>query len=521
MNLPLTPVRCLQRAGALFGRKVGIVCRGRRFTYSEFVERSTRLAAALTAHGVNQGDRVALLSYNTHQLLEGYYGPQLSHAIAMPLNVRLAVPELSGIVRHAEPKVLFFEAEFAGVAASLRDALPTLRIVNLDAEYEDFIGRGDPFEPDFRQYDENAIAEVFYTSGSTGIPKGVALSHRTLYLHALSCIASLPLNHDGVDLHTIPLFHANAWGRPQIAVMMGLKQVMVRRFDPVEVYGLIEAERATSMSLVPTMANSLLSCEARRTADLSSMESIMIGGAAASPALIRDLEELFRCTVFAGYGLTETSPVVSTGQRKSTVSYGSDQDRWNRQATAGWTIFGSEARVVDGEMKDVPRDSSTIGEILVRGDVVMDGYFREPEATAAVMSGDWFHTGDMAVWDNEGYLHIVDRKKDIIISGGENISSIEVEKAIALHPSVAEAAVVSAPDEKWGEIPVAFVATKSGASLDEDELRAFLLDRLAKFKHPRRYVIRVEPLPKGGTGKILKRELREPLWAGQQKRVKG
>jgi fatty-acyl-CoA synthase len=521
MNIPLTTLRCLATAADLFAGKVGIVCGEKRFTYFEMADRCARLASALTRNGVAAGDRVAYLSYNTHQLLEGYYGAPQAHAIVMPLNVRLTQIELTGIIQHAEPKILFFETEFAATADHLRHAHPGLRIINLDIEYEDFLSQGDPVRPDIFAYDENAIAELFYTSGSTGTPKGVMLSHRTLYLHALGCIASLNLDPVGVELHTIPLFHANGWGRPQSSTMLGMKQIMVRRFEPACVCRLIQDERATSMSIVPTMANALLAFEGRSAYDLSSMRQIMIGGAAASPAMIQNLEKSFHCEVFAGYGMTETSPVATVSRRKSTVIYSDDEDRWQHQSVAGWPVFGSEVHVVDNSMNEVPRDLSTVGEVVVRGDVVMDGYYREPEATAAAMTNGWLHTGDMAVWDEEDYIHIVDRKKDIIISGGENISSIEVEKAIVQYPGVAEAAVVSAPDDRWGEIPVAFVVAKPGAALDEADLRAFLTARLAKFKVPHRYFFRTEPLPKGGTGKILKRELREPFWQGREKRVQG
>jgi fatty-acyl-CoA synthase len=521
MNLPLTPLRCIERAANLFATKTAIVCGEKRFTYTETADRCARLASSLERNGVKPGDRIAYLSYNTHQLFEGYYGAPQARAIVMPLNVRLTQSEIAEIVRHAEPAFFFFESEFAPTAECVRAALPGLRTINLDTEYEGFLAQGDPVRPDFRSYDENSIAELFYTSGSTGTPKGVMLSHRTIYMHAIGAVGSMNLNQNGVELHTIPLFHANGWGRPQTSTMMGMTQVMVRRFEPAGVCRLIQNERATSMSIVPTMANSLLAFEDRRGYDLSSLQQIYIGGAAASSSLVENLEKAFHCEVLAGYGLTETSPVVTSSRRKPTVVYAGDQDRWDHQAVAGWPVFGAEVRVVDAAMNDVPRDLSAVGEVVIRGDMVMDGYFREPEATAAVMTGDWLHTGDMAVWDEETYIHIVDRKKDIIISGGENISSIEVEKAIASHPSVFENAVVSAPDERWGEVPVAFIATRPGTSLDHDQLRAFLTERLAKFKLPHRYVIGVEPLPKGGTGKILKRQLRETLWQGLEKRVNG
>jgi len=235
--------------------------------------------------------------------------------------------------------------------------------------------------------------------------------------------------------------------------------------------------------------------------------------------LIAALEAAFRCRVMAGYGLTETCPVATSARTKCTVHYADEDDRIRHMAMAGWTLPGCEIRVVDLHMQDVPRDMETVGEVVVRGDNVMDGYFKEPEATAAVMSGDWFHTGDMAVWDRENYIHIVDRKKDIIVSGGENISSIEVEKAICAHPAVLECAVVAAPDPKWGEVPAAVVVVKPGQQLDRDQLLAFLGGRVAGFKMPRVVDFKEQALPKTGTGKILKRELREAYWGGKKVRV--
>jgi len=347
------------------------------------------------------------------------------------------------------------------------------------------------------------------------------LSHRTLYLHALAVAGTF--NHDdtAVELHTIPLFHANGWGRPQASTMMGIKQVMVRRFEPTLVFRLIQDEKATAMSLVPTMANALLNAPELAQFDLSSLREIHIGGAAASPELVARLEQAFHCTAMGGYGLTETCPVASSARRKGTVEYADEADRVRHQAMAGWPIPGVEIRVVDLHMQDVPRDMQTVGEVVIRGDEVMDGYYKDPQGTAAVMTDGWFHSGDMAVWDAENYIHIVDRKKDIIISGGENISSLEVEGAIFAHPAVLECAVVSAPDEKWGEIPAAFVVLRPGAELTAEQLCEFLAARIARFKIPRTFEFSQTPLPKTGTGKIVKRELRETFWAGRTKRVQG
>jgi fatty-acyl-CoA synthase len=519
MRIPLTPLRCLHRAIDLYGEKEGVVCGANRFTYGAFGERCEKLASALTRAGVRDGDRVGYLSYNTHQLLEGYFGVPQARAMVMPLNVRLTAGELGEILRHSEARILFHEGEFAPMVETLRKAWPGMRTINLDTEYEDFLSTGTPERADVLSYDEDSISELFYTSGSTGTPKGVMLSHRTIYLHAMAVAGVFCTDDNAVELHTIPLFHANGWGRAQTSTMMGIRQVMIRRFDPAAVCRLIQNEKATGMSVVPTMANALLAFEQRSNYDLSSLRQINIGGAAASPELIARMEIAYRCEVLAGYGLTETSPVATSARKKGTVVYADEQDRYRHQAMAGWPLAGTELRVVDAAMQDVPRDMATIGEVVIRGDNVMDGYFKDPEGTKAVMTGAWFHSGDMAVWDEEKYVQIVDRKKDIIISGGENVSSIEVENALAAHPGVAEVAVVSAPDPVWGEIPVAFVVTRPDSPCTKEELSAFAAKRLAKFKLPRRWEFRTEPLPKGGTGKVLKRELREQFWRGKERRI--
>jgi fatty-acyl-CoA synthase len=527
MKLPLTPIRCLYRGMDLYGSKVGVVSGAERYTYEQFGERCERLAAGLLAQGVHRGDRVAFLSFNNNQLLEGYYGAPLMKAIAMPLNVRLRPAELAAILNHAEPAMLVFENEIAPQVRQLRVTCPVIgRWVSIDGPspeadltFEELLSQGRIDRPELRSFDEDEIAELFYTSGSTGTPKGVMLSHRTLYLHALAVAGTFNHDDSAVELHTIPLFHANGWGRPQTAVMNGLKQVMVRRFDPAHVLRLIQDEGATAMSLVPTMANALLNCTELGKFDTTTMQHIHIGGAASAPELIAQMEAAFHCRVMAGYGLTETCPVATSARPKSTVCYVDEEDRIRHMSMAGWGLPGCELRVVDLHMNDVPRDMATVGEVVIRGDNVMDGYFKEPKATEAVMSGDWLHTGDMAVWDFDNYIHIVDRKKDIIVSGGENISSIEVEKAICAHPAVMECAVVAAPDQKWGEVPAAIVVVKNGVHLEQEELLRFLAERIAGFKLPRIMEFTTQPLPKTGTGKILKRELREAYWMTKRVRV--
>jgi len=522
--VPLTPIRCLHRALDLFPRKIGIVCGAQTFTYREFAERAQTLASALQQWGLKPQDRVAYLSFNTHELLEGYFGVPMAGGVVMPLNVRLSPGELTAILNHSGARMLFYEADFAALVEHLRANCPAIEkyvLLSGSDEYKLFTSAGVPERTDIMAVDENSTAELFYTSGSTGTPKGVALSHRTLYLHAIDCAFMFPSPETAVDLHTIPLFHANGWGRPQTSTMIGIKQVMVRRFDPAFVCSLIQEHRATHMSLVPTMLNALINFPDLAKFDLSSLERVMIGGAASSPELIERAEKALGTSVFAGYGLTETCPVLTSALPKPGTAYRDEKERYRRQAMAGWPAVGVEMRVVDGDDRDVPKDGQAIGEIVVRGDHVMTGYFREPEATAAVMRDGWFHTGDMAVWDEDGYFHIVDRKKEIIISGGENISSIEVEKAIFSHPDVFECAVVAAPDPKWGEVPAAIIVRKPGGAVTADEMLDYLGSILGRYKLPRIVEFSEEQLPKTGTGKIRKLVLKERFWPGKEKRVQG
>src|SRR5438552_790612 len=301
----------------------------------------------------------------------------------MPMNVRLTPRELIASLNHAEARMLLFKNDFAPLVSRLRPACPSIqkfvtlneKLPEADFTYEELLARGRPERADIFSFDERATAELFYTSGSTGTPKGVMLSHRTLYLHALSVAATFNRDND-VELHTIPLFHANGWGRPQASTLMGVKHVMVRRFEPTTVFRLIEQENATAMSVVPTMANALLNAPDLAQHDLSSLKTIHVGGAAASPELIERLEKAFHCECLAGYGLTETAPVATSARKKGTVTYKDEPDRYRHQAMAGWPIPGIEIRVVDPEMRDVPRDMESIGEVVIRGDHVMDGYFK-------------------------------------------------------------------------------------------------------------------------------------------------
>jgi fatty-acyl-CoA synthase len=520
MNIPLTPLRCLRRAEEQFPSNNAVVCEHSRFTYAEFAERAARLGGALRALGVQNGDRVAFLSSNCHRLLEAYYGVLEAGAVLLPLNIRLVAQELAYILNDAEANVLMFEKQFLPLVEGFRGAAGSVKsFVLLDGEpqadwmegqnYESLLAGAKPRRRDVMDVDENSIAELFYTSGTSANPKGVMLSHRNIYLHALNCIAALQVNEKMVNLHTIPLFHANGWGAAHTVTLMGGKHVMIHQFNPAEVFRLIEKERVRDFYLVPTMATALVNSPERTKFDLSSLRRALIGGAASSPTLVREVEEKLGCACISGYGLTETSPVLTFSSIKTGIE-SEASERQARKAMAGHAIAGAEVRVVDAEGNDVPADGKTVGLVVARGDGVMDGYWKQAEETAHVFRGGWFHTGDLATMDAERYIVIVDREKDIIVSGGENISSLELEKALVTHPCVYEAAVIAVPHEKWGEVPKACVVRKPGTMVTEGELLELCRSCLARYKCPHSIEF-MDGLPKTGTGKILKRELRNDV----------
>jgi fatty-acyl-CoA synthase len=494
LKLPLTPLDFLARARRLFGDRVGVVQGDDvRLTYGEFARRCDGLAHLLAGDlGVRPGDRVAFLAGNVHQLLEGYYGVLLAGGVLLPLNIRCGPRELAEQLADAGAAVLVADPSLPAPAFDGP-------VVGLDAW-----GAVDrPFPaPDV---DEDAPAELFYTSGSTGVPKGALLSHRALYLHAVHNALTNAITGDDVILHTIPLFHVNGWGTPHFLTGLGGVHVCLPRFDAAEVLRLVERERVTRLFLVPTMAQLLLECPDLATRDLSSVRQVSIGGAPSTPELLAAVEDAFGCTAICGYGMTESSPTLTRSLDKP----GAEPSR-EKRATTGLPIVGVDLRVLDDDDVEVPWDATAVGEICARSNHVMLGYWQRPEETAEALRGGWLRTGDLAVVDADGYVQIVDRRKDLIVSGGENIGSPEVERALAAHPAVREVAVVGMPDERWGEVPAAFVAFHPGRSATEAELIAWVQERLARFKAPKRVVV-LDALPVGGTGKVSKPALRALL----------
>lgn len=494
MELPLTPLDFLARARRLFPDRVGVVEGDDvRHTYGTFAARCDGLARLLVDDaGVRPGDRVAFIAGNRHQLLEGYYGVLLAGAVLVPLNIRGAAPELAACLADCRAAALVRDPDlpdpgFAGPAYGLDAWGPATEPVPVPA------------------VDERDPAELFYTSGSTGRPKGAVLSHRALYLHAVHNALTNAITGDDVLLHTIPLFHVNGWGTAHFLTGLGGTHVMLPRFDPVEVLRLTEREGVTRLFLVPTMARMLLDHPDLAARDLSSVRQVSIGGAPSTPELLAEVEDAFGCEAICGYGMTESSPTLT----RSLAKPGTAGSRAQR-ATTGLPIIGVDLRVLDDRDREVPWDGMAIGEICVRSNHVMTEYWEQPDETRAALRGGWLRTGDLAVVDPDGYVTIVDRRKDLIVSGGENIASVEVEAALLAHPAVREASVVGMPSERWGEVPAAFVSLRPGESVTEQELVEWVHGRLARFKAPRRVTV-LDDLPKTGTGKISKPELRDLL----------
>ncbi len=529
MVLPLTPVRLKRHAARIFGKKIGVVCEDHRFTYREFNERCDRLSDALLQLNLKTGDRVAYLSFNCHRLLEAYYGVPQIGAILLPLNIRLSPEELGYILNDSSPRLLFLDPEFIPLVEALRPNVKSIEhYVALrgtkpawahERFYDELVGGGEPREIDYRTIDENSVAELFYTSGTTAHPKGVMLTHRNLYLHAFYTALAMRGLDEEVHIYTVPLFHVNGWGAPHILALTGGRHVMVKKFDPAAVLELAHRERATRLHMVPTMVIALINHPDFPKYDLSCVREVMMGGAPTNTALIRQVEEKIPgCVAKGGYGLTETSPVLTIAHMKAHLAEDPEETKLRRKATAGYAFAGSEVRVVDPQGRDVKPDGVEVGEIIVRGDVVMAGYWKQPEETRRYIRDDWLYTGDLATIDEEGYVLIVDRAKDMVLSGGENIGTAEIERVIYKHPDVLECAVIAVPDDKWGEVPKALVTLLKGSSSTEQEMLDHCRQHLGGFKVPKSVEF-MESLPKGGTGKILKKVLREKYWVGRERRV--
>jgi fatty-acyl-CoA synthase len=502
---PLTPLDFLARSAYVYPDQIAAVDGERRFTYAEIDQRVHRLASALRRHGVAAGDRVAVLAPNTIAALEVHFGVMLAGAVLAMLNTRLQARELEWILDHCGAKLLIADPQLLPTVSPVIDNLRDLRLVTDD--YEGLLAQGEyPFDAP-PVTDEDGIIAINYTSGTTGFPKGVMYTHRGGYLNALGEVIEHGLTSTSVYLWTLPLFHCNGWCFPWAVTAVGARHICLRQVDPARVVDLIQREGVTHLCGAPVVVSTLAQYCAANGIRFDRGLKMVTAGAPPSPAVIRAAEEI-GADVAHAYGLTETyGPHTLCAWHAEWDSLPvTDRALIKARQGVAYLIAGTDLRVVDPHMQDVPRDGLTMGEVIMRGNNVMLGYYNNPVATAQAFEGGWFHSGDLAVVHGDGYIELRDRAKDIVISGGENISSIEVEKVLAEHPAVLEVAIVAAPDEKWGEVPKAYVGLKPGQTATAEELIEFCRARLAHFKCPKH--VEFGPLPRTATGKIRKNELR-------------
>jgi len=518
MQVPMTPSRILKRAVKLYGEKTAVVDGDVRFTYTEVGRRVRQVYHAVNEAGITPGGRIAVLDFNTYRYLELYFGMAMTGRVLLPLNIRLSPAEYTYILNDAEAEAIIFHANFKPMLEKIRADLRSVKHFYIaegaaDADwitdtYDNLIGRAvdDPVISGVE--DENAVLNLYYTSGTTGKPKGVMLTHRNIYANALTTIISFRLEDRTVWHHIAPLFHlADAFFIWSVTYQGG-RHVMQRQFVPDKVLATMQAEGVTAAMMVPTMINFLLNVPDLARYDFSALKWVMVGGAPMSPANALRMMKGLGCRYISGYGLTETCPLLTVGNIKDTLLHLPEEEQVKYLTRTGLEVPGVDLKVVDADGNEVPWDGVSVGEIVVRGDNVMKGYWKLPGETGKAIRDGYFYTGDLATVDAQGYVLIVDRAKDIIISGGENISSVEIENVLYMHPAVLECAVIAMPDEKWGEVPKAVVALKPDAAASEEELIAFARERLAGFKTPKTITF-VKELPKTGSGKILKTQLRK------------
>jgi fatty-acyl-CoA synthase len=514
----LNPVSFLYRSIAIYPDRVAVVHLDRRYTYAELGERVNRLASALRAHGLGSHDRVAALCPNIPALLELHHGVPAAGGVLVAINSRLSSREIRYILEHSGARILFVDAELESLVAEPPVGVEVIRVDD-DGQstdpYERFLAEGDPAGVPSPLLDEEEPITINYTSGTTGQPKGVVYSFRGAYLNSLGEVIEADLGHHPVYLWTLPMFHCNGWCFPWAVMAASGTHVCLRNVDPALCWRMFKDEGVTHYNASPTVQTALLNHpDATR---LERQVTSLVAGAPPSPTLLARLEE-FNIRSVHVYGLTETYGPQTVCAWHEGWSELSAEDRARLQARQGHHYTTANAvRIVDENMRDVPRDAATMGEVVMRGNNVMCGYFAAETATQAAFAGGWFHSGDLAVWHPDGAIELRDRGKDVIISGGENISSIEVEQAICAHTAVLECAVVAIPDERWGERPKAFVTLRDGVTVTEEEIIAFCRERLAHFKCPSEIAFR--ELPKTSTGKVQKFVLREPEWAGHEHRV--
>jgi fatty-acyl-CoA synthase len=515
MESPLSPVEMARRTRRLYAEREAVVDGAVRLTYREFFERADRWSAALQRFGIGPGDRVAIIAPNTHSHLETCYAVPQIGAVLVPINYRLIADDFAYLIAHSGARVVCAHPDYLEAVDSIRERIPGVeRFVAFESsregwlEYEALLAGADPgFQP--VEIAERDLVSINYTSGTTSRPKGVMITHRNAALNVLNTLAHHPMDAGDRYLWTLPMFHANGWTFVWIVTAVGATHVCLRKVEPRTIFEHIAAEGITMFCAAPTVLIGVANAPPELRGSPRAGIRILTAGAPPAATTIERVEDELGWTITQVYGLTETSPFITVCEPRPEHGGLAPAARAAIKARQGVELLTSgELDVIDEAGRPVPHDGETMGEIVVRGNAVMKGYFNDPEATAMAFRGGWFHTGDAAVIHPDHYVQIRDRIKDVIISGGENISSVEVEGVLLRHPAVQEAAVVGVPDEQWGEVPHAFVVLRGGASATGAEIRAFVRERMAHFKVPREVTL-VGELPKTATGKIQKYVLRK------------
>lgn len=514
MEVPLSPMEFARRARKLYSDREALVDGTLRLSYGQFFERCDRWSSALQHLGVLPGDRVAYIAPNTHAQLESFYAVPQIGAVLVPINYRLISSDFAYILNHSGARVVCAHSDYLEEVDQIRAIVPKVEhFVALEnprfgwEDYEALLGSASTHYqmPTVREGD---LLTINYTSGTTATPKGVMITHRNAYTNIVGTLIHFPMSPADRYLWTVPMFHANGWTFVWIVTAVGGTHICLRRVEPNSVFQKIRQEAATVLCAAPTVLISMANAPQEKQQDLPRGVRVLTAGAPPAAATIERIEETLGWEVTQVYGLTETSPFITICEPRPEHRYLPLDKRALLKARQGVELITSgELRVVDETGSDVPNDGKTLGEIVARGNTVMKGYYLDDEATLAAMRGGWFHTGDAAVVHPDGYVEISDRRKDVIISGGENISSVEVEGVLLRHPAVLEVAVVGLPHEKWGEAPHAFVVLKVGASVTESEVREFARANMAHFKAPQGVTF-LSHLPKTATGKIQKYLLR-------------
>lgn len=534
MNLWLS----LNKALTLWPSSEALVDGERRFTYQQFGERVASLLNSLRSLGLKRGSVAAISCPNTAEFMEVYYACGIEGIVLVPLNYRLAVEELRAIITDSDAELIFFHQRFADCAKQVLPYCKKIKNVIVIGEnpegslltiehtpgmtkhqYEDLCAEKSAKFESIPYIQPDDLAHLYYTSGTTGRPKGVMLSHGNVMFNALGAISELKLSDHDTWIHAAPLFHlADAWATFAIT-WVGGKHVFLPQFHAKDTLSTINKEKVTVTVLVPTMLNAMVNDPAVGEFSYDSLRMLLTGGSPIAPEVVRRVMKTFGCEYVQLYGLTETSPFLTVSCPKAEHKDLSEDSQIEIRAKTGRPYIGAEVKVVRDDGQEVAKNGIEVGEIVARGPTITRGYWKQPEATALAIKDGWFHTGDLAVIDEHGYINIVDRAKDMIISGGENVYSTEVEYAIYEHSAVAECAVFGIPDERWGETVHAVIVKKPGHdAVKEDDFIAFVKEKLASYKAPRSVEFMSE-LPKTGSGKIYKKEMREKYWAGRMKQV--